>query len=775
MDVIVALHKLNSQTFVLQEWMLGLVKTVGTCAAIACPPGTWSISGKQETREKPCDECMHMEFANFWGQTQCDRVSLERAALLSIYKNTGGNKWIFNRNWDSEKPICSWEGIFCTDGIVTDNEGVVGLILSNNNLVGTVPSEVFSLPYLSTLNLGGNGNLTLHFAGMNLAKNLEVLILAGTRLNNLNGISDSGGLRELHLTNCGLTGPFPNEIFDLSSTLVSLYINFNLFSGTLPSEIGRLTSLKHFYALDNDFSGTIPSEVKSMMSLEDMVIADNLISGTIPLLFSSLPNLTSLSIYRRDKPGPRLSGPLPPFDKVPRLKSLALDGNDLTGAIPDTFLDASKSVTSVYLAHNQLKGDIPEGIGTIPKLNIQLEGNQITNFPRSFCNNSAWMGGQIDKGGCDAFLCPPGSANIIGRQNNTENCTKCGGGGGRAPFFGSTSCDAPFEERGVLVRLYQGCGGRTWYRREGWTTDLNVCEWYGITCNAAGSIESINLGSNNLVGKPNSEVFNLVNLKSLWLDSNPMDMSFDNIGAAKRLTYLRLDSTRVKKLDNLDRARFLTVLDLQFNQLKGTFPSEILMLTNLRSLNVGNNKLIGPLPTSFVNLPYLRTLRLQTNQFTGKLAPFEDMNVLHTLDLSDNALTGEISSTFFDRITTTAELDVDLSSNQLSGTIPLELDRFDMLTIYLRENKIIGLPALLCNNVNWNTGDVGLYGCDGILCPPGTFNVVGRARSQQVCMSCGDDQPYFGRVECVLLSSSTSIRLIWILGVISILVCVTWI
>ena len=255
--------------------------------------------------------------------------------------------------------------------------------------------------------------------------------------------NDGGNLRELYLMDCGLTGSFPTEILDLSSTLVSLYIGYNFFSGTIPPAIGRLTMLTDFYAFDNDFSGTIPSEVKFMLSLETMVLAENLISGTIPALFSSLPNLLSLSIYRRDKPGPRLSGPLPPFDKVPRLESLSLDGNDLTGMIPDNFLYASKNASFVVLAHNQLNGVIPEGIGTIQKLNIQLEGNQITRFPPSFCNKSSWMDGQMIRSGCDAFLCPPGFANAIGRigrENFTKNCTDCGGDG-RALFFGSTSCE----------------------------------------------------------------------------------------------------------------------------------------------------------------------------------------------------------------------------------------------------------------------------------------------------------------------------------------------
>jgi len=53
--------------------------------------------------------------------------------------------------------------------------------------------------------------------------------LSGTWVDNLNGISNAENLVELHISNCGLTGPLPSELFDLSSTLKALYMNGNFF------------------------------------------------------------------------------------------------------------------------------------------------------------------------------------------------------------------------------------------------------------------------------------------------------------------------------------------------------------------------------------------------------------------------------------------------------------------------------------------------------------------------------------------------------------------
>lgn len=551
-------------------------------------------------------------------------------------------------------------------------------------------------------------------------------------------------------------------------------MGFNFFSGTFPTEIASLTSLTDFYAFDNDFTGTIPSEFALMTTLETLVLAENLFSGSIPSQLSQLSSLKLFSVYRRDKPGPMLSGPVPAFDEVPELTDLYLDGNDLSGAIPANFLASSDYASLVVLSHMQLEGAVPEGIGGLPKLNIQLEGNSITSFPLSFCNNTDWMNGQIFRAGCDALLCPPGWANSMGRANQTTPCEKCAGTG-LAIFYGSLSCVGPFSERSVLIKLHQQCGGSAWHRSDGWTTTTPLCDWYGITCNAKGSVESINLGNNNLVGTLNSEIFDLVNLKSLWLHSNPIDVNFKNIGSAKKLTELRLDATNVKRLDNLNLARTMTLLDLRFNQLEGVFPREILKLTNLRSLSLGDNKFSGPLPASFIDLRYLRILRLGSNQFTGKIPSFEDMHLLDTLDLSGNVLTGTIPAVFLYRITTTANLEVDLSSNQLSGTIPSELDRLDRLTLYLRDNKIVGLPEVFCDNVDWNNGDVESHGCNGILCPPGTFSVVGRARGVQTCSPCGDDLPFYGQDKCKQPIMSSASRIMTWLGTMALLACISWI
>jgi Leucine-rich repeat (LRR) protein len=56
-----------------------------------------------------------------------------------------------NTNWNSDKRrVSEWYGITVLD------KNITRIDLSNNNLVGTIPTSIADLIGLKTLNLGGN-------------------------------------------------------------------------------------------------------------------------------------------------------------------------------------------------------------------------------------------------------------------------------------------------------------------------------------------------------------------------------------------------------------------------------------------------------------------------------------------------------------------------------------------------------------------------------------------------------------------------------------------
>ena len=97
----------------------------------------------------------------------------EQAALIALYNAAGGRDWHDNSNWLSQKPFSTWFGV------TTASSGcVTRLDLQNNNLTGSIPPELGSLPMLQSLDLRNNnlaGPIPPELAN---ASNLERLFLA---------------------------------------------------------------------------------------------------------------------------------------------------------------------------------------------------------------------------------------------------------------------------------------------------------------------------------------------------------------------------------------------------------------------------------------------------------------------------------------------------------------------------------------------------------------------------------------------------------------------
>lgn len=145
---------------------------------------------------------------------------------------------------------------------------------------------------------------------------LRYLRLSGTGLKVLDGLSRATELTDLHVTNNEIRR-IPQEVFSMVQ-LQSLFLSYNSITGTISTNIGRLTNLKDLYMFGNHITGTIPSHMGQLSLLEDFVAAKNFLSGTIPSQFSTLPKLEQLSIYDQD--GLELiTGPVPDFAGAPNL------------------------------------------------------------------------------------------------------------------------------------------------------------------------------------------------------------------------------------------------------------------------------------------------------------------------------------------------------------------------------------------------------------------------------------------------------------------------
>ena len=104
----------------------------------------------------------------------------------------------------------------------------------------------------------------------------------------------------------------------------------------------------------------------------------------------------------------------------------------------------------------------------------------------------------------------------------------------------------------------------------------------------------------------------------------------------------------------------------------GRLPSELKLLTALKSLILPRNKLSNTIPAALAEIPTLTRLLLSRNSFTGVIPNvlFLKLSLLGTLYVSSNNLVGSIPTEIG---LATSLIDFRVNSNNLVGTVPTEI------------------------------------------------------------------------------------------------------
>ena len=106
-------------------------------------------------------------------------VAADRGALEGFYNATDGPNWTVGTNWlTTEEPLSAWHGV------TTDSNGrVTRVVLSNNELTGTISVAVEQLENLEQLILSVNDELTGQLPEeLRHLSNLEILNVSGTNV-----------------------------------------------------------------------------------------------------------------------------------------------------------------------------------------------------------------------------------------------------------------------------------------------------------------------------------------------------------------------------------------------------------------------------------------------------------------------------------------------------------------------------------------------------------------------------------------------------------------
>jgi len=297
-----------------------------------------------------------------------------RFALANLYFSTNGQSWTNNNNWLTVNSICIWFGITCN----SDQTNVVGIALTNNNLIGTISPEFLKgmgLQGLLSLNLGVNllGG-TIPSDGLQDLTQLQTFSLFN---NSLTGnipyeIQNLVSVQNLDLNNNRLIGTLPPSIGRLGS-LQRLNIHSNYLSGSLPSQIGLLMNMTQLYLTGNKFNSFLPTEIGQLRSLRELYLDQNGFSGPLPATFGNINSLVDVRLYKNFFQGNLPTG----LGNLRNLVLLYLDQNMFWGTIPSQ-LQGLQNLQQLSLFSNQLTGTLPSELGYLSQLQVlSLHSNSL--------------------------------------------------------------------------------------------------------------------------------------------------------------------------------------------------------------------------------------------------------------------------------------------------------------------------------------------------------------------------------------------------------------
>ncbi|KAL3676990.1 hypothetical protein R1sor_026938 [Riccia sorocarpa] len=371
-----------------------------------------------------------------------------------------------------------------------------------------------------------------------------------------------------------------------------------------------------------------------------------------------------------------LSGKISPsIGKLSRLEHLDLRYNNLSGTLPKELGNCSE-LQYVDLSYNTLiSGTIPSDFGRLSKLSaLRLSGLQLTgDIPEELGNLTSLRQLYLDSN----IL----SSQIPSSLGNLSGLT-----------FLKLSYNNLF---GPLPTSLGSCRNLSGMMLENNSLEGSIPASFG----QFEKLDTLNLADNKLTGRIPSELGNCTILANLLLSSNQLSGSIpEELGRLSFMFYLHVDvnllSGRIPS--SLGNMSALSGFELSDNQLGGEIPPSLGNLSNLKYLLLINNQLTGEIPPSLGNLSRMMTLSLNNNQLTGDIPPtFGNLafnEFFFSLSLSHNRLGGSIPPS----IGHLSHLQyLNLSANQLSGTVPIQIWKLPIVKLDLSGNRLTGEVLVL--------------------------------------------------------------------------------
>lgn len=296
--------------------------------------------------------------------------SVQRYAMAVFYYATNAvpnlyvekpRPWVSSYLWLSTAHVCEWKGIVCNG-----SNHIEAINLERNNLSGFIPPEIAMIAStLQTLDLTSNG---IYMEGamydvFNHLTMLTSLLVDDNFMYHKRGLPSQfmmmDRLQKLRLSYNLFSGQLETHPVLASMTqLTHLEIEANFLSGSMPPIVGQLTNLVYLYMRRNEMTYNLDFlKGGQLTDLFAMWLDSNVITGTIPTEIGLLTGLASISITNAT-----LRGPIPSeLGNLTALRRLWLYNNQLTGTIP-TGLNQLTLLEVAELHQNNITGPMPQGI-----------------------------------------------------------------------------------------------------------------------------------------------------------------------------------------------------------------------------------------------------------------------------------------------------------------------------------------------------------------------------------------------------------------------------
>ena len=398
-------------------------------------------------------------------------------------------------------------------------------------------------------------------------------------------------------------------------TNINLYNN-NL-SGTIPPEVGNILYLKNLHlGYNQQLGGKIPSELGSLANLQNLYLFSTQLTGSIP---SELGNLNSL-------------------------ESIYIHNNKLEGSVPETF-DNLSNCRSLNISDNKL-----DSLPNLTNTNLYYFRTENNQFTFGDLENTGYTGENIRQYAPQDLLLPLS----IDTTNNEITLAVLAESPNNSYQWFKDGNILSGETDSILT--YNESDTSSYYCK---VTNSSYPD-LALQTKAVGS----NLQNGVILEDYNAlaSIYNSTdgdnwNDNTNWLSDEPVGSWYG----------VNVESDRVSQLN------------LEHNNLTGTFPEATFNLDSLKRLVYWDNDLENSIPDRFDEINKLKYIDLDKNQFTGNIpSTIGSLDSLETAWFSRNNFSGA-----FDYSTMQNLANLYLHSNQLKfsdledvGIIPGDIDNY---------------------------------------------------------------------------------------------------